>query len=78
MRPEAITGNTYLVPRRFDRFVRFLNIKEVIIMDYEFYFYAFIWFVAGFFVRSCLPIYIGTDEAMYKKAGFGILLTKRT
>jgi len=43
-------------------------------MDYEFYFYAIVWFLAGFFVRSCLPIYIGNDPVKYDKANLGILL----
>jgi len=47
-------------------------------MNYEFWFYAFVWFFAGFFISRCLPVYIGTDENKYKKAGFGILMRKRT
>lgn len=47
-------------------------------MDYEFYFYAVVWFFAGYFVRSCLPIYIGNDEEKYDKASLAILLRKRT
>ncbi len=46
-------------------------------MDYEFYFYAFVWFMAGYFIRSCLPIYIGYDEEKYNKAGIGILRDNR-
>ena len=45
-------------------------------MNYEFWFYAFVWFIAGYFAKSCLPIYVGYDPKKYDKAGLAILLRK--